>query len=343
MVRAVRGACSIVVVGAIGALALTIAPSARAAESVRLAWSRGEGADACLDEGELATRVRARLASDPFDDAARRVIEGHAVPVKDGFRADLIVRGADGAVLGRRTIETPGADCSALGQAVTLAVVLTIDPNAPLSGDESTASFPIDRPPEPAPSRPSEPAPPPNPPPRAPTPPCPSCPPESPRVGLDAGITGVLGLLPRAALGAEIEGTYPMLPSGLLVGARFLPSVDTSDGHLAIGLMNGKVGYSGALIQSRFALSLFGVLEAGVTTVVARDLTPVNPGDYAYVGLAAGPRIAWPVRSAVQLHASLAGLVPFTRQRFEVDGSENAGFQASSVGAAAFLGIGLGG
>jgi hypothetical protein len=317
--------------------------TAHATETVRLAWARGEGADACLGEAELVARVRSRLGTDPFDDAAERVIEGHAVPVKSGFRAELLVRGADGGVLGRRSIEAAGEDCVALGQAVTLAVVLTIDPNAPLRGDESTASFPIDGPPVPSLPQPKAPSAPPDRPRPAATAPCPSCPPPPSRLGLSAGVVGALGLLPRVALGAEVEGAYPALPSGFVVGARWLPSVNSSDGHIAVGITSGKVGYCGGLVDSRLALSLCGALEAGVTTVVARDLEPVSPGDYPYLALGAGPRLVWPARAAVSFQAGLFGLVPLFRHRFQVETSRNPGFQASPVGAVGFVGVGFGG
>ena len=337
-----RGAGSTLVAAAIGIVVHGVPKAARAAETYRLAWSRAEGADACLGEAELTQRVRSRLGHDPFDDAAERVIEGHAAPSTSGLRAELVVRRLDGSVLGRRAIETEGADCIALGQAVTLAVVLTIDPNAPLLGNESTASFPIDGAAQPRLAVPSAPPPPPRPP-AALAPPCPSCAPPPARVGLSAGVVGALGLLPRAALGAEVEGAYPALPQGLVLGARFLPGVETSDGHLAIGLTSGKVGYCGAFVDSRVALSLCGAVEAGVTTVVARDLEPVNPGDYPHVAFTAGVRLVWPARSPVQLHAGLTAAVPLFRQQFQVEAEGDPGFQASPLAGLAFLGVGFGG
>jgi hypothetical protein len=338
---AVRGRSSTLVLGAIAVGAQATALTAHAAETVRLAWARGEGADTCLGEAELVARVRSRLGSDPFDDAAERVIEGHALPAKSGFRAELLVRGPDGAVLGRRSIEAAGEDCVALGQAVTLAVVLTIDPNAPLRDDESRASFPIDGPPVPSLPPPSAPPSPPLRPLPAAAPPCPACPPRPVPLGLSAGVVGVLGLLPRVALGAEIEGAYPALPSGFVVGMRWLPSVDSSDGHIAVGITSGKVGYCGALVDSRLSLSLCGVLEAGVTTVVALDLEPVSPGDYPYMALGGGPRLVWPTRSTVSFQAGLLGLVPLFRHQFQVEISRNPGFQASPVGAVGFVGLGF--
>jgi hypothetical protein len=321
---------------------------ARADEPYRLAWSRAEGADACLSESELSERVRSRLGREPFDDRAERTIEGQVgLNSSGGFLAQLVIRAADSTVLGRRTIETQGPDCGPLGQAVTLAVVLTIDPTAPLDDVPSNAESPTTAgPPTEMPvararmnSAPAPVAPEPAPPPRVPVARPPGAAPA--RAALGAGVVGALGLLPRAALGVELEGTYPA-PSGFLVGARMLPSVETPDGHLGVAVTSGKLGFCGG-IPKMGSLSLCGAFEAGVTSVVARDLVPVSPGDYPFLALAAGARFVLPSRGPLGLQVGVWALLPLYTQRFQVRAANARDYQASEVAGVLSLGVRLGG
>jgi hypothetical protein len=321
---------------------------ARADEPYRLSWSRAEGAEACLSESELSQRVRSRLGREPFDESAERSIEGQVgLGSSGGFLAKLVIRAADSTVLGRRTIETRGPDCGPLGQAVTLAVVLTIDPTAPLDGVESSADTPAAVSPRPelpavsarVHSAPAPVAPKPAPPPSVPMARPPGAAPA--RATLGAGIVGALGLLPRAALGFELEGTYPA-PRGFLVGARMLPSVETSDGHLGVAVTSGKLGFCGGIAPMN-SLSLCGAIEAGVTSVVARDLVPVSPGDYPFFALATGARFVMPSGGPLGLQVGAWALLPLYTPRFQVRAANARDFQASGLAGVLSLGVRLGG
>jgi hypothetical protein len=346
MLPAVRVGRSLRCVAPVAAAVVAVAHPALADDTYRLAWSRAEGAEACLTETELADRVRGRLGREPFDDRAERTIEGQVGLGSEGFLAKLVIRAADSTVLGRRTIETRGADCAALGQAVTLAVVLTIDPDAPLdaAGEPPPAAAPALREAAPPPASPKA-VPPPEPPRVAPRPrpsEAPTASARSPaRASIGAGVVGALGLLPRAALGVELEGAFPA-GSGVIVGARVLPSVETGDGHLGIALTSGKLGWCGGM-PGLLPVSLCGALEAGVTSVVARDLVPVSPGDYPYLALAAGARLVLPPRGPVAFQLGASALLPLYRQRFRVEGGNARDFQASPLGGLLTLGLRLGG
>jgi hypothetical protein len=330
----------------IAAACAAVQHTARADEPFRLAWSRAEGTEACLSESELAARVRGRLGREPFDDRAERTIEGQVGLGPDGFIAKLVIRAPDSSVLGRRTIETRGPDCAPLGQAVTLAVVLAIDPNAPLddAGSDSVAPAPTpvtrEAEPRPVPAHippvlPVESAP------RPPVAPVPARPaPEKDRASISAGVVGALGLLPRVAPGFELEGTYPT-PSGLLLGMRFLPGVKSSDGHLGVAVTSGKLGYCHGI--SGVPVAACGAIEAGVTTVVARDLEPVSPGDYPFLAVSVGARLLLPARGLVRFELGAAAILPLYRQRFQVGAEDARDFQASAVAGVLFLGARLGG
>ena len=105
----------------------------------RLAWVRGDGAEMCPAEAELEERVTARLGRRAFSETASRVIEGTVTRHGDAWHASIRVRDARGALGGARDFDLQAPDCTALSAATTLAVVLTIDPNAPLVASEIPA------------------------------------------------------------------------------------------------------------------------------------------------------------------------------------------------------------
>jgi hypothetical protein len=326
--------------------ALLASPAARAegTESYVLAWTRGEGAASCLSEVELASRVRSRLGRDPFAPVGSRTIEGHVVRTAAGFEADLGVRSATDEVIGQRRVSTQGADCSSLGGAVTLAIVLTIDPDAHVDPGQASASFPIDEPPSP----PALPLPPP---PactenvaRWSASPCPPPPPQQAQPGTLIAAAGALGPLPQVAPGVVLDVTLPTWPLAVVFGARFLFPMQTDDGHLQVGL--DTLGLSGCWRMVSSSSSIFGLClggEGGVTTVVARDLTPVSPGPYPWFALTAGLRFTLRSSSLVRFQGGASALLPLIRQEFQVDSAGVPGFQSSVVGALLFAGAELGG
>lgn len=328
-------------------VAVVVSPAARAdgSETYVLAWTRGEGASACLSETELAARVRSRLGRDPFALAGQRTIEGHAVRTAEGYAAELVVRTDTDQVVGQRRVSTTGADCSALGGAVTLAIVLTIDPNAPLDDKQGSASFPVEQPP---------PAPPPLRSPRActevaavPSAPCPppaAPPPPRAMPGTLIAAAGALGPLPHFAPGVLLDVALPLSPITPVFGARILVPVQTNDGHLQLGLDTLGLGACGRVTSSSaVSLGLCAGAEAGIVTVVARDLTPVDPGPYPWVALDAGLRLTVHSSSLVRFQAGVTALVPLIRQKFRVDSPGADEFQASAVGGLVFAGVELGG
>lgn len=101
-----------------------------ALEPVQLEIRRDEAAEACPSDEELAARVRARVAADPFADADQQATRRLRVRIdKLGaqLRARVVLQGDDGALRGRR--ELWGAlDCVALADQLVLALAIAIDP-----------------------------------------------------------------------------------------------------------------------------------------------------------------------------------------------------------------------
>jgi hypothetical protein len=95
------------------------------------------GAESCLTSVELAKKVEAVLRGPVFVSAseAELVIEGYVNPKKGGgFEARLMVIDGSGRWLGSRDISVDQLDCSALDEALTLVIAVTINPQSGLAG-----------------------------------------------------------------------------------------------------------------------------------------------------------------------------------------------------------------
>jgi hypothetical protein len=325
-------------------LCVRIAAGEPTADTYRLGWTRGDGASECPSEAELARAVEARLHRQPFSDAAVRTIEGNVTHAGDVWRAELRVRDGNGIVVGSRNLETTGTDCAALAAAATLAVVLTIDPNAPLAEEAAaTPSVAAAAPSAPPVSSATPPASasaatPSSAPPALPPPPCPACRKPVPRIGVSLSAVSAFGLLPKTAFGAELDGHFGFRHAELSVGLRLLPGADTADGHLGFSLGTGSAAGCALGLVGGARLSLCAGAEAGFITAVARDLTPVDPGNYPWVALDAGPRLLWP-STGFGVELGVSGVVPLLRQQFHVQLPQGSGFQTNALGGIVTLGV----
>jgi len=332
------------------ALALLCARSANAESSAsfRFSWARGDGAGSCPDGRTLASRVEASLGRNPFSDSAEQSIEGSVVRQENRYRAELRVRDAAGVARGTRELSSDGADCGELAEAVVLAVVLTIDPNAALGGSPAPAAV-----------APPHAAPPPTAPaveapalaacPAARCPPAPPCPrtacPSSPVlasgtvVGRALFAAGILpGIVPGAAVFGEM-GTERVRGS---LGVVYLPE-STKDARYGFGLTAGTLGAAFVWpVADGFELSALGELEVGALHVVVYELEPVRPGDQLWLAAAAGPRLGFSGLSPLRVELGASLVVPFVRPAFEVRGIAEPVFQSAPVGGFFYLGAGLG-
>ena len=103
-----------------------------------LNWVRLSGAEACIAAAELVQRVEARLGRSLFAAArdAKLFVDGYVARSAQGFAVTLEVSERDGRVLGRRTLQFAGDDCSVIIEAVTLVIAVTLYPDSalPFSG-----------------------------------------------------------------------------------------------------------------------------------------------------------------------------------------------------------------
>jgi hypothetical protein len=149
----------------LGALVLGTPCSAWAEElTFRLSWVRGAGAEDCPNAEQLTSAVERRLGRDAFSEPALRHIEGSVARAERSWRVQLRVVGTDNTVFGSRELEADGQDCSSIADAVSLAIALSIDPDALAEQHEKMTVVPSEQPlPAPSPPARSQPAPSPKP------------------------------------------------------------------------------------------------------------------------------------------------------------------------------------
>ena len=110
-----------------------LAPGAAVARdnhtSARLELSQGPGTEQCLDRQSLARAVEARLQRRVFraDIPATLSVTIALAREGAGWSASLTMHDGSGAFLGRRSLVTEAAHCSALDESLALVVALLVD------------------------------------------------------------------------------------------------------------------------------------------------------------------------------------------------------------------------
>ncbi len=326
------------VVVAAGALAATRA--AAQPEPVRLAWVRGQGADGCSSQPDIAAQVAVRLGRSPFAVDAARTIDAYVTHDDGGWRAVILVRGRDGSLGGTRELTSAAPDCTAIEAASILAVALAIDPDA---GTRPP-------PPPPSPPRVAQPRPASPPPVSVPEPlpawvPAPVVEPPAPALAVSGATLRAgagLGLLPRAAAALALAAQAGLAGSVQLTGeALWMPEVRTGDARFGFGLSALALGVCGSVVRRpRVDLAACGALWGGALHAVVYALSPVAPGDHPWAAASLTPRLRIPLVPHLQAELGAQVLVPLIRQPFLVTGVTAPVFQESPVALFAFAGLG---
>jgi hypothetical protein len=156
-------------------VSLLAAHPAQAADAARgaarVAISKGPGTEPCIGESALQRAVEFRLRRSEFRrdlpvTLEVRIAFEHGA---SGWSADLTMHDGTGQFLGRRSIETEAAHCSALDDSLALVVALLVDspPSAPEAGVKTQSTAPAAEPeargdvpsePQPAPASPTPPS-----------------------------------------------------------------------------------------------------------------------------------------------------------------------------------------
>jgi hypothetical protein len=330
--------------GALGALCAT--RSALGEElTFRLSWVRGAGAEDCPNAEQLTSAVEARLGRAAFSEPALRHIEGSVAREERAWRVQLRVLGVDHAVLGSRELEANGPDCSSIADAVSLAVALTIDPNA-LHEQQRTPQMTAQEPRQPAspPAASAQPA-------RQPPDESALARPRPAREGSTptASLTGdvvpralaAVGILPQVGFGAELGAELGLAPAlGLSMSMAYLSEARTSDAQFGLSVASGSLGLCfRAVERPRAELKLCGELMAGVVQVVVYDPIPTNPGEHLWLAPRLGPRFSYRLVERLSLELSALAVVPLVRERFSIVGVEKPVFQSARLSLLSSLGL----
>ena len=329
-------------------LATFVTFPARAAQppSFGLSVVRLEGAGSCPDTATFQRGVAARLGRIPFAEPAQRTLETLLSRHENAWHAEITLRDADGIELGRRGIDAVGSDCGPLAGATTLALALTIDPDAALG---APAASPL---PDPLPS-----ACPPLPPVPAPAAPCPErvcpasapcqrgvCPPPPARpfLGTSARGTLALGLIPGPAPGFALVAAAGSQTLRGEVSLLYFPEKLADDRRFAFGLTTAAAGACAALPPlGRWEAGLCGGIQLGAIHAVVHEAAPVDPGDQPWLAAALGPRLALEISPPLEFEVGFSAVTPLLDRSFDVEGLDQPVLRTASVGAVGFVGLGM--
>jgi len=294
---------------------------ARAQQSERtssLSWVRMTGAEACVGTADLARAVEHRLGRRVFVSAASAeiAVEGHAERAAGGsWRAVIRVTDAHGTSLGERVVESRAGRCDELGELVTAAIAVTIDPLTPVA---ETAHEPA------ADHDPSSDA---RAPPSAQSPPGPERvvvrtervvverPGPRWQIEIDGSLAGAIGMLP--------DPTAGLLSAVIIVPPRFVPlvlesalfpiaSVQAPEGDADLVQMQAGLAICPLAIGGRVALHACAGVDAGAVLVAGGSLELAEK-ERLIVQAHAEARVHWRVVGPLVLRAGLHLLVPFRR------------------------------
>jgi len=112
--------------------------------SARLELQKGPGTEGCLDQRSLSHAVESRLRRRAFREDVPATLFVKIAITRDraAWSALLTMHDGSGAFLGRRSLTTEAADCSALDDSLALVVALLVDSPPPPELDSSAEAEP---------------------------------------------------------------------------------------------------------------------------------------------------------------------------------------------------------
>ena len=289
------------------ALAMFASHEARADGSARhaLRWTRGPGAEACIDAPALIAAVETRLGYHVFGETdAAVIIEAHVQPKATGWHVAIAVRRDDGTLIGMRELDERLPDCRVLDDALVLMIALIVDPDAATRAPAPNVP----------PAAPIAPLPPPRVPISRPSPPW--------LFEASAGIATAGLLLPGASVGATacFSIDAPGLPAVLIRGTWWLEDElrDRNQGS-SLNLVTGGVAVRVPVPVSGNLFSVSAGIELGR---MAGDGFGFDRSDHASAMVAyltVEPTITVKLAPRLRLSAMVGAWVPLVRPRFVYD------------------------
>ncbi len=123
-----RAVPSLLLVVVAAALASAVARAEDDKPSARLEFANVSSLPSCPGERTFRDRVAARLGLDPFDAGATRTVVATLRDDKQKLRGEVVLRSAEGTVVGRRELSAPRGECSELVESMASVVSLLLDP-----------------------------------------------------------------------------------------------------------------------------------------------------------------------------------------------------------------------
>ena len=115
---------------------------------VRLSWVRGSSATDCPDASTVETDTVRRLGHNPFAQQPMSFIEAVVTREVESYRVTILMRDAQGKLLGSRVLTSGASDCRPLATAAALTIAILIDPDVVArSSEEAPPPAPAGPPP----------------------------------------------------------------------------------------------------------------------------------------------------------------------------------------------------
>lgn len=125
------------------ALCLSALPQVAHAERTSLSWTRGEGAEGCIEQDVLRGMVESRLGRAVFVDDAPLLVRGTIQRVDGRFRVEVELVYA-GQRIGLRALESTRARCGSLDDSLAVIVALLVEASDDLIADAQPAAPHVD-------------------------------------------------------------------------------------------------------------------------------------------------------------------------------------------------------
>ena len=318
----------------------------RVSSGLYLSWVRTEGAQDCADASRIALDVEQRLGVSPFVSSSGPSASIETVVTRDRlrWRAAIVMRRADGSLLGSREVQSEAPTCESLARASALAMALMIE----------TAASELGVLPPPSPASDDGPAslrPTPDPALVAGRPPADSAHSDEharPSFSLTGGVLCATGVLPGLACGATLRTELELHgPLSLAIAVALIPerAVVREGSNVAFGLSYASLGGCyGIDLNDFWSVSPCGSLLVGASNVTVEAPTPVSAGQRLWRAGATGLNSSLQYE-AFQLHVGVEAIFPLDRRDYVVERGEPvervSSYREPALGAAATLMAGV--
>jgi len=271
-------------------------------------WELGPGSEACLPEADLRAKIAETLGGDPFSRSDGPIVRAGASARGDELVAIVRLRESEHAPEAFREIHAPAGDCTALTDAVALAVTLA------LSSTESPKPVEVLVV---------------SPPPMADRGAMGPAPRSAPGTwALLAEAVWTLGALPRPEAGIGVEARYAILPHwAIAAGGDWLPDASEA-GQFSVGLARARLGLC-AIPFRHGSFSVIGcaTAEGGAVRIGNEAAVLKAAGSHAWFGAGLSARASARLGERWVVEGGAGAVAPTSRPVYATPSCPLVGFQ----------------